>query len=799
MEYIGEHLLPGKIGNLFISLSFAAALCASVGYFLSIRAKDSLWTRIGTNSFYLHGFAVLGIIVTLFLMILNHYFEYQYVWQHSSKSLPVRYMLSCFWEGQEGSFLLWTFWHVVLSMIIIRWSGVWENSVMFVISLVQVFLASMLLGVYFGDYRLGSNPFLLLREHPEFSNLPFVQVADYLKNLDGRGLNPLLQNYWMTIHPPILFLGFASTLVPFAFASAGLIERKYTEWVKPALPWTFFGIMIFGTGILMGGAWAYEALSFGGFWAWDPVENASLVPWIVLVSAGHLMLIFNNRKRSLKSAMVLSFLSFILVLYSTFLTRSGILGDTSVHAFTDLGMSGQLLVYLGFFVIVPFGIFFFRMKEMPSETEEDSLTSREFWMFIASLVLIISAFQITFTTSIPVINKIFGSSLAPPTEAVEHYNSWQTPLAVIVAILIAVTQFFKYKSTDPAEFSKKIRRSLFAAVLGTIAIAVVMEIKEVFHILLLLTSLFAVAANFDYILKILDGKYRKAGASVAHIGFALILCGAMISMSRSNVISRNTSTVDLSQLGKDFSNNENIMLSRGDTLSMGDYFVTYHDHVQKGFDHYFMIDYLSKDEKGFKKEFTLEPLVQNNPRMGLIAEPSTHHQIHRDIYTHVTYAPVKKEEDESETSVKSVSMATGDTLFTNSARLVLIGLDKEIDRERFHLKDSDLAVAAVILVTDMKGHSDTAYPIYAIRGNYLIPEPAEVKETGIKINFTGIDTESGKIGLELTESPKKKDFIVMRAIIFPGINVLWMGAIIMMIGSALAVIERLRKAKQSAR
>jgi cytochrome c-type biogenesis protein CcmF len=333
-------------------------------------------------------------------------------------------------------------------------------------------------------------------------------------------------------------------------------------------------------------------------------------------------------------------------------------------------------------------------------------------------------------------------------------------------------------------------------VIATIIIAVIVDMREVFHILLLLTSLFAFAANFDYIIKVQNGSIRKAGSSIAHIGFALILCGALISMSRSNVISRNTSTVDLSQLGKDFSNNENIMLSRGDTVSMGDYFVTYHNKEQKGFDHYYKIDYLTKDASGFKKEFTLEPLLQNNPRMGLIAEPSTRHQIHRDIYTHVTYAPVKKDE-ESESTVKSLSMASGDTVFTSSARLILLGLDKDLDRERFHLKDSDLAVAAVILVTDMKGHTDTATPIYAIRGNYLIPEPAVMKETGIKLNFTAIDTQSGKIGIELTETPKEKDFVVMRAIIFPGINVLWMGAIIMMIGSILAIIERRKRTSQS--
>src|ERR1035437_1911689 len=289
----------------------------------------------------------------MFYLIYNHYFEYYYVLHHSSLTLPFRYMFACFWEGQEGSFLLWAIWHVVLSWFIIRKGGEWEAPVIGVIATVQVFITSMLLGIYVFGYKLGSDPFIFMRNLPEMANLPFIQMPDYLSRIkDGQGLNPLLQNYWMVIHPPTLFLGFASTVVPFAFAIAGLWKKKYTEWQRPALPWTFFGIMVLGTGVLMGGAWAYEALSFGGFWAWDPVENASLVPWLTLVGSAHLMLINRNNDQSVFITFFLALLSFLLILYSTFLTRSGILGETSVHAFTDLGMSGQLLIYLFFFLVL---------------------------------------------------------------------------------------------------------------------------------------------------------------------------------------------------------------------------------------------------------------------------------------------------------------------------------------------------------------------------------------------------------------------------------------------------------------
>jgi cytochrome c-type biogenesis protein CcmF len=255
-----------------------AALVSVVSYyFYSKEQLTSDWKKIANYSFTIHSISVIGIAATLFFMLFNHYYEYSYVWQHSNNEMPLEYIMSCFWEGQEGSFLLWSFWNVVLGNILRKTiDAKWEAPTMAIFALVQVFLASMLLGVYFGDYKLGSNPFILLRENPQFADMPFVQMENYLAKLDGRGLNPLLMNYWMTIHPPTLFLGFSSTLIPFVYAIAGLWKRDFTTWQKPALTWTFFSIMILGTGILMGGAWAYEALSFGGFWAWDPVENSSL-------------------------------------------------------------------------------------------------------------------------------------------------------------------------------------------------------------------------------------------------------------------------------------------------------------------------------------------------------------------------------------------------------------------------------------------------------------------------------------------------------------------------------------------
>jgi len=803
MEYISEHLLIGKVGNFFVILSFVFALLASLSYFFAARDNDEApsWKKIARISFQLHGLSVIGIVVTLFIMLQNHYFEYEYVWHHSNKEMPMRYILSCFWEGQEGSFLLWTFWHVILGFVLQRTSKIWEAPVMATISLVQVFLASMLLGIYVFEYRIGSNPFtVLLREHPDFAKIPLFDNPNYLEKLDGRGLNPLLQNYWMTIHPPTLFLGFALTVVPFAYAIAGLWKKKYNEWLKPALPWTYFGVMVLGTGILMGGAWAYEALSFGGFWAWDPVENASLVPWLTLVGAAHVMLISQNNPASLFITFLLSIVSFILILYATFLTRSGILGDSSVHAFTDLGMSGQLLIYLFSFLLLGIILIAINWKNFPKQKEEEGVWSREFWMFIGAVVLLLSSFQIMFYTSMPVWNKLFNLNKAPAKDVIGFYNNWQLPFAFLVTLLIAVGQYFKYKNTDIKIFIRKISFSFIFALLISIIVAYFLNFNNLFFSLLLFSSIFAVVANADYMLRILKGNVKKAGASIAHIGFALILLGALISTSKKDIISQNTSGKSLESLGEKISNNDNILLTQGDTLQMGKYFVTYIGKRFEGINVYFDVIYFTKNKMGkLEKSFSLAPLVQTNPRMGNVAEPDTRHFFTFDVYTHVTYADLASLKVKTDESIDEYAPAKnniikqGDTIYSSNAIIIFDSLSTQFDKSNLKINKEDIAVMANLRVLDIfKKHA--AKPVFVIQNNTVQPIASTIDELGLQFTFWKINPKDGSIEISLQEKKENvRDFIVMQAIIFPYINILWMGCFIMAIGTLLAIFERIKR------
>jgi cytochrome c-type biogenesis protein CcmF len=651
MDYIGEFLLPGQIGHFLAILSFVASLVATFSYFKAIQPESyetgKSWQKLARIAFAVESIAVAGLFITLYYIISSHLFEYKYAWQHSSKSLQMEYLLSCFWEGQEGSFMLWSFWHCVLGWFIIGRSGKWEAPVMMIVSFAQTLLATMLLGLYFFGSKVGSSPFVLLRNEME---APIFSQPDYLSLItDGNGLNALLQNYWMVIHPPVLFLGFAATLIPFAFAMAGLITRDHKGWATPALPWGMFAAAILGTGIMMGAAWAYESLTFGGYWAWDPVENASLVPWLLLISGIHANLIYKHSGYSLKSTYLFYVISFILVLYSTFLTRSGVLGDTSVHAFTDLGMNVQLYIFLNIFIwVAPFlaakgtkqkllvaatfvvssalgfahpafaflssigglvllGVQLSRDKEVPTIVKEENLYSREFWMFIGSLIFFLSAAVIIAKTSVPVFNKVFGTSIAPPEDVEFGHNNIQIWVAIILGILTAVTQYFKYRDTPVKPLLKKLAIPFFIALGLSLIISFTEGVSYekkgpgfwmAIHVAIF-SAVYAIVGNAGYIWEGLKGKMKLAGGSVAHIGFGLVLLGILLSSANKTVLSINTTGISPLKATDKENSHENTTLIKGQATDMGRFMVTYTRDTLNPRDHkrYFEIQFTAKDGK----------------------------------------------------------------------------------------------------------------------------------------------------------------------------------------------------------
>lgn len=804
MEYVGEHLLPGQLGRIFTALAFSAALISAISYFLAEKKESKDYNLLGRISFYAHIVGVVGIVLTLFFLLLSHYFEYDYVWKHSSLELESRYVFSAFWEGQEGSFILWLFWQAVLGGILVFSAKKLENYTMMVFAAVQAFLASMILGVFPLGLKIGSSPFVLMRNTADNIGLPWTQVPDYLERfpafMDGSGLNPLLQNYWMTIHPPTLFLGFASTIIPFAFAVAALLRGDLKSWVKQTIPWAFFSVGILGLGILMGGAWAYEALSFGGFWAWDPVENSSLVPWITMVGAAHLLLVYRNKKTGLAAAFFMSILTFVLILYSTFLTRSGVLGDSSVHAFVDLGLSGQLLIYLLFFTVLAFGLLIWRYKELPKSKTDDDLSSREFWLFIGSLVLLISAFQIIFSTSIPVLNQLFGpegwislmsEELAPPLDAIKHYNSFQVPFAILIVILIALGQFLRYGSTKSKTFWKNISTSLAISLLITALFAQLYDFwTNALYLALLFGGVFAACSNLYYWLVIGKGKLSFAGSSVAHLGFALIMVGALISNAKQDVISQ--SEVFLSE---DLPANENALMEEGDSVKLGSYQAVFDGLNEEGNKQFYEVSYYA-EAGAVDPQFQLRPFLLMSDEMGPTPNPDTKHFWDRDIYTHVTYSSyLEPRTGDGYGKEAEVKLREGDTAIYRNHFIVFDSLKVRAGINDTTGEMERLKLTSVARVINVMGQEFVIRPTYELEGEILNHEDAYFEEAGFRFRFADVDTETNQVVMKAWTKldENEKPFIVMKAIVFPMINILWIGCVLMVIGSFIAVWQRYQK------
>jgi cytochrome c-type biogenesis protein CcmF len=633
---------------------------------------------------------------------------------------------------------------------------------------------------------------------------PILSRPDYLHLIkDGTGLNTLLQNYWMVIHPPILFLGFASTTIPFAFAVTGLIKKKH-DWMDNCLPWATFSAGILGLGIMMGAAWAYESLTFGGYWAWDPVENASLVPWLTLVSAIHACIIYRKTGSSLKLTYLFFGISFLLVLYSTFLTRSGILGDTSVHAFTDLGMNAQLLSFLLIFVIPYFALFFIRLKHMAEPLKEEAIDSREFWMLIGSLILFLSAVVIISITSIPVFNKLFGTKIAPPEDVAFAHNQVQVFVAIIIGLLTALGQFLKYKGTTKAFLVEKLKWPLLVTIIITAIVYIFVGVAfkekgigfEGAIYVAMFASIYAIVANIFFWMTMQKAKLKSAGSSIGHIGFGMVLLGILISSSNKTVLSWNTTGI--SPLRMESKKNpagnprENITLFEGIATDMGKFMVTY---VRDTFDvldkRFFELKF--KEKKTSETFFLYPDVLKNNKGMeGFSANPSSKHYWNKDIFVYVTSFQDNSKEDT--TSFRPHQITVGDSIFYSNG---YIKLEKVLVNPNANRPAGTNELILQLAITSKEGLKYTASPGIVLEGMNLQSNVDTVKAQNLVLSFNKvIDQQKGTLEIGLKESAALTNLITLKAYEFPFINLLWLGVIIMTFGFGVATWSRVVKLKE---
>jgi len=495
MAVLGNVLLDA--GLLFTALS--------MGFYVRCALREGLTLRLPRIFLAASTLLVILASAVLLFLILTHDFSVGYVYSYSDTSLPLHYLVSTFYAGQEGSFLFWALCAGVIGLLLRRRAARtgFEAPVMSVFAAVQVFLLLL----------------LVVRS-------PFRSVWDMFPGApptpppEGRGLNPLLQNFWMVIHPPVLFLGFAAMAAPFALAVAGLWKNTKEMLSAHAFPWLLFAVGVLGLGIMLGAYWAYGVLGWGGYWGWDPVENSSLVPWLTGVALLHTLVAQRRTGSYARTNFALAIASFVLVLYSTFLTRSGVLGDASVHAFTDPGAEIYRLLLGGVALsaIAGAAALAIRWRAFGPGEQKSGLLTRETALGGGTLALVLAAVVVLFGTSLPILTR---TRVEP-----SFYDATTLPIAVLMAFLIGYALFMQWEVQDGLFTLRRSLTSLGAAA-AVCLVLLLAGVRDLGAIVLIFAALFALAANIRFGAAAARRDWRSLGGKIAHAGIALFLLGVV--------------------------------------------------------------------------------------------------------------------------------------------------------------------------------------------------------------------------------------------------------------------------------
>ncbi len=503
-------------GKLIIYISSFAFFLSFLLFIFAEYYQNHKYLKYAKISFFSATVCIL--LASLFLVsnILSHNFTLTYVWSYSSRNLPFLLLLSTFYAGQEGSFLLWALWMSLVGLVFFLYLKKHQLGYL-PVSFFSLAIFFVVLIIIF------KSPFENIWESFPESDMP----KDFVPP-DGRGLNPILENYWIAFHPPILFLGYSLVTVPFTLLLTSFLEKNFEKYTIAASFWSLIAAGILGLGIMLGGFWAYETLGWGGFWGWDPVENSSLVPWIFLTALIHSLLIQRIKSTGFRISFLLSWLAFLGVLYASYLTRSGVLSDTSVHSFVDPGKTVNilLLVYLGVFTFFPLILFITRAKFVPEIKERIKINSRQFMTYVGAVIFIIASIVIIVGTSLPIIQGFVGAkkvALEP-----SFYNQWMTPIAFLILIFNGISLLLHWRETPTNTFRNKLIYSIVPS-LGIAVIFLFIPRSNLLFSLLIFSSVFSLIINGEKLLNKLSMRNLKIGALLSHLGISFLIVGALLS------------------------------------------------------------------------------------------------------------------------------------------------------------------------------------------------------------------------------------------------------------------------------
>ncbi len=801
------------IGNILLTIGLLASLFTMTMYYFTLKGYRNTknLARIGY-----HTTAIMVIAASALLLhaILTHQYQYEYVYSYSGGGLPTGLLISTFYAGQQGSFMLWLLFSSIVGIILLEYTskrGDLEERTMIFFTLAVSFLLVMV-------SPLLKSPFNFIWSEPSFLNaknlnasflsLPFMQnfifndpnngttfvqmnkelhsilaangiaINDFI--IQGKGLNPLLQNFWMQIHPPLLFVGFAMATVPFAFAMAAIIKNEYNNWIKQSLPWILTGMMVLGLAIMLGGYWAYGVLGWGGYWGWDPVENSSLVPWIVGVALIHTMLIQKKSQskggngRFVKTNLILAVMTYVLVLYSTFLTRSGILGDSSVHSFVSPGMIVYffLLLFIGSFTLIGIGGIAFRWKYLNEKfNDESNGLSRELALFTGSVTLLASAIIILVGTSAP----IFGQSVE-----IRFYNELNLPIGIIIGLLNGFSLLLKWKYTKSNEIFKNSKTSLIASVILTALIVIVGGVTDVMLAIFAFAASFAMFVNLEIAIKIIRGRKSHLGAYVAHIGIALFMLG---------VISSGGYTKD-----------KQVDLVKGESKEVFGYELTFNGYELTNDGKYaFNID-IAKDGKVKNRVAPVMYIADFNN--SLMREPDILNMFTKDFYV----SPLGYDQGGSQghNHGDSFTINKGTSIDYHGAQITFNSFEFPKESMNSMMGGGDFQIGALFTV-DYNGRSYDVKTIMKSSGGQRSFVPAEVEEANLKIDMTNLSAGGivevdlsqldGSKSSQQTQSPPQ-EVLSIEASIKPFINLVWAGVLVMVAGFIISVGRRTKESQQ---
>jgi cytochrome c-type biogenesis protein CcmF len=826
--------MVSSFGNLFLSGAFVASLAAMIFYAWAAVSDNKTIERVGNWIWGMKGLLVFASSAALIYLLMTHQFQYYYVWNYTSLDLETKYLFSAFYGGQEGSFMLWIFCGFIVGLGLIAWTRKpYKAPVMFVMALTQFFLLSMVVGWDLNFTQIGATPFRTIAQ--EMPNAPFIMANPDFVPADGTGLNDLLKSPWMMIHPPIIFVGFAMMTVPFAFAIASLWTKTYHEWIRPALPWTLAANLSLLTAIFLGGYWAYETLSFGGYWAWDPVENASLVPWLIGTAGIHAMIIQRKSSRAHKASLFFAILAYVSIVYQTFLTRSGVLADQSVHSFVDLGLYGQLLTFILVMTFMGIGFYLYRYRELPSPEKEAKFLSKEFMTFTGSMLLFILGFVIIIGTSSPIIGRLFVANPTPPE--IQFYNDWSMPIAIIMALATVIGQFLFWQKHTWESLAGKLIMPLLITSVATVLTIVIGDVRNLYYMIYIFAAWFTVIGNATVLFSLLRKNPRLVGGTVTHIGFGTLLLGIIASSVYTEpLLDQRTANYNARIVAGEVFDEEGFPVTQRvemfeleidrPKLINNRYMVTYQgyeltDSPRPGQQNYILKFEPVDGSTPFYMTPEVYPMLTSSTRDNIewSVDPSVRTGFTSDIYLYVAgsrYVERRNRDlgrqnrtgsmmpvSETETSdVQSIEIKMGETIEAGPFSFTFRNFIPA--REEALPENTQIGIRALIVVEHQpSGNAFEVEPLFAVYTDegrsFTYSPPLEIERWDMNIMFTRIHPESDSIELTVhgLDEDFEEDWILVVAEKKPFVSVVWLGTFLLMAGFSISIFRHWKREKDT--